>query len=70
MYWIIKIKMYGHDRQHWWWAECCRVESHEMLGIVEGALKQHQTIKVEEHKYKTPAWAERAHVDGERRANE
>ena len=28
-----------------------------MLGIVEGALKQHQEIKVDQHEYKSPAWA-------------
>ena len=58
MYWIISVKMYSHDRRESWWAVCCRVESNEMLGIVEGALKQHQEIKVEKHEYKTPKWAE------------
>jgi len=64
MYWTISIKMYTHDRQDWYWSPCCRVESSEMLGIVEGALKQHQTIKVEEHRYTTPAWAERKDENG------
>lgn len=57
MYWIIYIKMYSHDRQNWHWAECCRVESSEMLGIAEGSIGAYQTTKVEQHEYKTPDWA-------------
>ena len=59
MYWIIYIKMYSHDRQNWWWAECCRVESNEMLGIAERAIACHQTTKVKKHEYRT-AWGDRA----------
>lgn len=57
MYWIIKIKMWSHDGRDWHWAECCRVESSEMLGIVERALSAAQEIAVEKHEYKSPEWA-------------
>ena len=56
MYWMISIKMYSHDRTSWYWAHCCRVESNEMLGIVEDSLKQYQEVKVEKFEYKTSVW--------------
>lgn len=56
MYWIISIKMYSHDRTSSHWVECCRVESTEMLGIVERALQSSQEVKVEKFEYKSPNW--------------
>ena len=57
MYWVIYIKMWSHDRSSWHWAHCCRVESAEMLGIVERALHNHQGVKVEEKRHESPSWA-------------
>lgn len=54
MYWIIRIKMYSHDRTQWHWAYCCRVESSEMLGILTRALGE-DDCRVEKVVYSTCA---------------
>ena len=59
MHWDVFVKMRGPDQKTWHWGFCCRVESLEMLGIVERALKCHQEIKTEKHEDRTPQWAER-----------